>query len=61
MSSWKGKAAPTLPSIAEQLIDQFFSGPVSAEAVNAAFVAFKNELIERALDAELSHHLSYPP
>ncbi|ABC34472.1 transposase fragment [Burkholderia thailandensis E264] len=32
-----------------------------AEAINATSVAFKNALIERALRAELSHHLGYPP
>src|SRR5687768_10236283 len=34
---------------------------MSAQAVNAASMAFKKALIERALDAELSHHLGYPP
>lgn len=34
---------------------------MSAEAVQAASMAFKKALIERALGAELSHHLGYPP
>lgn len=34
---------------------------MSAEAVNAASMAFKKALIERALGAELSHHLGYRP
>jgi len=34
---------------------------MSAEAVNAASMAFKKALIERALGAELSHHLGYAP
>ena len=34
---------------------------MSAEAVNAASMAFKKALIERALGAELGHHLGYPP
>jgi transposase-like protein len=50
-----------LPSIPKELIDQFVTGPMSAEAVNAASMAFKKALIERALGAELSHHLGYPP
>ena len=54
-------AAAALPSIPKELIDQFVSGPMSAEAVNAASMAFKKALIERALGAELSHHLGYPP
>ena len=49
-----------LPSIPKELIDQFVSGPMSAEAVNAASMAFKKALIERALGAELGHHLGYP-
>jgi len=44
-----------LPSIPNELIDQFVTGPMSAEAVNAASVAFKKALIERALGAELGH------
>jgi transposase-like protein len=50
-----------LPHIPHELIDQFVSGPMSAEAVNAASMAFKKALIERALGAELSHHLGYAP
>ncbi len=37
------------------------SGPMDAEAIDAASMAFKKALIERALSAELSHHLGYPP
>lgn len=53
----KAKAAPLLPTIPKELIDQFVNGPMSAEAVNAASMAFKKALIERALGAELTHHL----
>jgi putative transposase len=52
-------ATAALPSIPKELIDQFVTGPMSAEAVNAASVAFKKALIERALGAELGHHLGY--
>ena len=55
----KPKAAQALPSIPKELIDQFVNGPMSAEAVNAASMAFKKALIERALGAELTHHLGY--
>jgi putative transposase len=48
-----------LPRIPPELIDQFVNGPMSAEAVNAASMAFKKALIERALGAELTHHLGY--
>jgi putative transposase len=57
----KGKAAQALPTIPKELIDQFVNGPMSAEAVNAASMAFKKALIERALGAELTHHLGYAP
>jgi putative transposase len=57
----KKKAAVTLPAIPKDIIDQFVSGPMTAEAVNAASMAFKKALIERALGAELSHHLGYHP
>lgn len=49
-----------LPSIPRELIDRFVTGPMSGEAVNAASMAFKKALIERALGAELGHHLGYP-
>jgi putative transposase len=54
-------AAARLPSIPKELIDQFVSGPMSAEAVQDISMAFKKALIERALGAELSHHLGYGP
>ncbi len=57
----KKKPAVTLPAIPKDIIDQFVSGPMTAEAVNAASMAFKKALIERALGAELSYHLGYPP
>ncbi len=59
-TSKKGPAA-ALPHIPKELIDQMVSGPMDAEAVNAAAMAFKKALIERILGAELSHHLGYPP
>ena len=48
-----------LPSIPKELVDQFVDGPMTGEAVNAATAAFKKALIERALGAEMSHHLGY--
>ena len=57
----RGKAQAALPTIPKEIIDQFVSGPMSAQAVNAASMAFKKALIERALGAELSHHLGYAP
>ena len=54
-------AAAVMPPIPPELIDRLVQGPMSAEAVNAASMAFKKALIERALGAEMSHHLGYPP
>jgi len=57
----KKRPVGALPSIPKELIDQMVRGPMDAEAVNAASMAFKKALIERILGAELSHHLGYPP
>ena len=57
----KKKLPAELPAIPTELIDQFVTGPMSAEAVQTASMAFKKALIERALGAEMSHHLGYPP
>ena len=53
--------ATQMPSIPKELIDQCVTGPMSAEAVQEISSAFKKALIERALGAELSHHLGDPP
>ena len=50
-----------LPAIPKELLDQFVSGPMTAEAINDASLAFKKALIERALGGELSYHLGYKP
>ncbi|WP_224051906.1 IS256 family transposase, partial [Burkholderia cepacia] len=58
----KPKAKPVdLPAIPAALLEQFGSGPMTAEAINAATMALKKALIERALGGEMSHHLGYPP
>lgn len=51
--------AAVLPRIPPELLDQLVKGPMSAEAVDDASRAFKKALIERALGAEMSHHLGY--
>jgi transposase-like protein len=50
-----------LPSIPKELVNQFLSGPMTGEAINAAGLAFKQALIEASLNAELTHHLGYAP
>ena len=54
-------AVAAMPSIPKDLVDQFVTGPMSAQAVENISLAFKKALIERALGAELSHHLGYRP
>ncbi|CBJ42431.1 transposase (fragment) [Ralstonia solanacearum CFBP2957] len=58
----KPKAKPVdLPAIPAELLEQFGSGPPLEEAINAATLALKKALIERALGGEMNHHLGYPP
>jgi hypothetical protein len=51
--------AAVLPTIPPELLDQLVKGPMTAEAVEDASRAFKKALIERALGAEMSHHLGF--
>lgn len=50
-----------LPSIPKELVEQFLTGPMTAEAINVAGLAFKQALIEASLNAELTRHLGYAP
>jgi putative transposase len=50
-----------LPSIPRELVNQFLTGPMTGEAINAAGLALKQALIEASLNAELTHHLGYAP
>ncbi|HEY8354343.1 MAG TPA: IS256 family transposase, partial [Methylophilaceae bacterium] len=57
----KTKTPPAvLPAIPAELLEQFGNGPMTSEAINAATLALKKALIERALGGEMSHHLGYP-
>jgi putative transposase len=53
-------AMARMPKISPELLDQFVKGPMTAEAVQEASMAFKRALIERALGAEMTQHLGYP-
>jgi putative transposase len=55
------RAVAKLPSIPKELVNQFLTGPMTGEAINAAGIAFKQALIEASLNAELTHHLGYAP
>ena len=48
-----------LPAGAQQWLDQVVTGPMTAEGVEDVMRGIKKALIERALQAELSHHLGY--
>jgi transposase-like protein len=53
--------APLTP-VPSEILDQFVrAGPLSPEELEAAVRRFKKAIIERALGAELTHHLGYPP
>jgi len=51
--------AAVLPTIPPELLDQLVKGPMTPSAVQETSLAFKKALIERALGAEMSHHLGY--
>jgi len=54
--------APALAPVPAEILDQFApAGILTAAEVDAATRRFKKALIERALGAELTHHLGYPP
>jgi hypothetical protein len=55
------RAVANLPSIPKGLVNQFLTGPMTAEAINAASLVFKQALIEASLNAELTDHLGYAP
>lgn len=52
--------AAVYTEIPAELLDQLVKGPMSAEAVEDLSRSLKKALIERALGAELGHHLSQP-
>lgn len=50
--------AARMPSIPRELLDQIEKqGPMMAETIQQALMAFKKALIERAMSGERSHHL----
>lgn len=51
-----------LAPVAPEILNQFApDGPLTAADIEAATRRFKKALIERALGAEMSHHLGYAP
>jgi len=54
-----GKAA--LPQLSQQMLEELIPGPVTKEQFEDIFQNFKKAFIERAMGAEMSHHLGYGP
>lgn len=52
-----GKTA--LPQLSAQMLEELIPGPVTKEQFEDIFQNFKKAFIERALNAEMSHHLGY--
>ena len=50
-----------LPRIPAELLEQLISGPVTPGQLEDIFQQLKKVFIERALGAEMSHHLGYAP
>ena len=50
---------PAQPKISDQLLKELIPGPVTKEQFEDIFQNFKKAFIERALSAEMSHHLGY--
>ena len=58
----KTKEAEMLAPVPVEVLDQFVrEGPLTAAEVEAATRRFKKAIIQRALGAEMSHHLGYAP
>jgi putative transposase len=49
------------PQFSAELLDQLVPGPMTPGQVQDIFEQFKKSLLERALGAEMSHHLGYAP
>lgn len=59
--SKKGLPEPDVSlSLPPEVLEKLVPGPMSAEGVDAMFRQLKKQIIERALNAELTHHLGYP-
>jgi putative transposase len=57
----KGLKVPegSLPRISESVLEELIPGPMSPEQFEGMFRQLKKSLLERALGAELTHHLGY--
>ena len=53
------RASVPLPEGAQAIVEQLVRGPMTAEAIEMLSGQLKKALIERALQAELGHHLAH--
>ena len=53
------ETSPT--AIPAELLDHVVKGPMTQQSLEAVMKNFKKAVIERALNAEMSHHLGYAP
>ena len=64
-SKSKRTAAPAakaaVPQIPKELLEQLIPGPVTPAQFEDIFLQFKKAFMERALGAEMTHHLGYAP
>ena len=49
------------PQFSAELLEQLILGPVMPAELKGIFQQFKKAVLERALGAEMSHHLGYTP
>ncbi len=49
------------PQLSAELLEKLIPGPVTPAELEGIFQQFKESVLERALGAEMSHHLGYAP
>jgi len=54
-------AGAALPQIPSELLDKLVTGPLTPGQFEDLFLGLKKAIVERALGAEMSHHLGYAP
>ena len=54
-------AKAAVPQIPKELLEQLIPGPVTPAQFEDIFLQFKKAFMERALGAEMTHHLGYAP
>ena len=55
------EAHKTPTQFSAEALEQLIPGPVTPAELESVFPQFKKAVLERALGAEMSHHLGYAP